>query len=110
MFNLFKKKEQPALKFRFNESENTPCFVCDHVLDKLRPILYASHDKEDGSWQFLCGLDDHAASNAKMVSLKNATDIDPTINDLFEMPLGVGAVRETVASEWKPFRINYDLE
>jgi hypothetical protein len=108
MFNLFKKKEQST--FRFAEPENTACIVCDHVLDKQRPILYASHDKDDGAWQFMCGQSDHTESNAKVISLKNANEIDQTINDLFEMPLGVAAERETITSKWRPFRINYNEE
>jgi hypothetical protein len=102
MFNFFKKKSNTD--FKFTEPENTACIVCDHVLNRHRPILYASHDSDDGSWQFLCGQDDHTPSNAKVISLKNATMIDPSINDLYEMPLGVGAERENIHAQWIPFR------
>lgn len=80
MFNLFKRKER---NFKFTEPENTACFVCEHVLNRQRPILYASHEEGDGSWQFLCGTNDHTESNAKIISLKQATEIDDTINDLY---------------------------
>ncbi len=52
MFNLFgqKKSNTNKTEYKFKEAENTACFVCDHVLSKQRPILYATHDKEDGSW------------------------------------------------------------
>jgi hypothetical protein len=103
MFNFFKDKNKSTYKFK--EPENTACFTCDHVLSKQRPILYASHDSEDGTWQFMCGQDDHTEANAKIISLKQATEIDPTINDLFEMPMGVGAERETIDTKWKPFKI-----
>jgi hypothetical protein len=102
MFNFFKKKNESA--FRFTEPENTACFTCDHVLNKQRPILYAVHDAGDGAWQFMCGQNDHTEANAKLISLKQATEIDDTINDLFEMPLGVGAERESITAKWKPFR------
>jgi hypothetical protein len=102
MFNLFKKKNNPT--FKFNEPQNTACFICDHILNGQRPILYASHDSEDGSWQFMCGQRDHTEANAKIISLKQATEIDESINDLYEMPLGVGAERETPTSKWIPFR------
>ncbi len=104
MFNFFKKKDKP--NFKFTDSENTACIVCDHAANEERPILYASHDAADGSWQFMCGQDDHDASNAKVISLKQATLIDESINDLYEMPLGVGAERETVASKWVPFKLS----
>jgi hypothetical protein len=102
MFNLFKKKQTTT--FKFTESENTACFTCDHILSRERPILYASHDAEDGTWQFMCGQEDHTETNAKIISLKQAVEIDETINDLYEMPLGVGAERETKTSKWIPFR------
>ncbi len=102
MFNLFKKKQTTT--FKFSESENTACFTCDHILSRERPILYASHDAEDGTWQFMCGQEDHTEANAKIISLKQAVEIDETINDLYEMPLGVGAERETKTSKWVPFR------
>lgn len=107
MFNLFgqKKSNTNKTEYKFKEAENTACFVCDHVLSKQRPILYAAHDKEDGSWQFLCGQDDHTETNAKIISLKHATKIDLTINDLYEMPLGVGAERKNTKDKWVPFRL-----
>jgi hypothetical protein len=103
MFNLFKKKAQS--NFKFSEKESTACFSCDHVVNKERPILYVSHDAEDGSWQFLCGQDDYTEANGKIISLKNATEIDETINDLYEMPLGVSAKRESVNAKWIPFKL-----
>ena len=102
MFNFFKKRTQSNYKFK--DPENTACFTCNHVLDEKKPILYVSHDIEDGSWQFMCGQLNHTEANAKVISLKQATEIDPTLNDLYEMPLGVGAERETLETEWKPFK------
>lgn len=107
MFNLFGQKKGSAEKaaFNFKEPENTACFVCDHVLSKQRPILYASHDKEDESWQFLCGQDDHTEANAKVISLKQATQIDGTINDLYEMPAGFETERKSAKEKWALFRL-----
>ena len=91
--------------FKFNETKNTACFVCNHVLEKKRPILFVSHDKEDGSWQFLCGENDHTDENIRIISLEEATILDSTLNDLYEMPEGIGAEREKVGMKWKPFKI-----
>jgi len=106
MINFFKKKNQPSKEFKFREPESTACFVCDHVISKTRPILYATHEAEDGCWQFLCGKTDHEDSNIKIISLKQATEIDSSINDLYEMPLGIGADRKSQNDKWEPFRIN----
>lgn len=106
MLNFFKKKDPLVKQFKFKESDNTACFVCDHVMSKTRPILYVTHEAEDGFWQFLCGDTDHDDSNLKIISLKQAADIDASINDLFEMPLGIGADRKSVNDKWEPFALN----
>ena len=106
MFNLFgqNKNEPKTTLYKFKEPENTACIVCNHVLSKERTILYVSHDI-DGDWQFLCGQDDHTEENAKIVSLKQLTELDQSINDLYEMPVNVGAERKNIKDKWIPFRL-----
>ena len=106
MFNLFGQKKNDSNKslYKFKDPESTACFVCDHVLSKERPILYASHDGE-ADWQFLCGQADHTEDNAKIISLKQVTELDQSVNDLYEMPIKVGAERKTVKDKWQPFNL-----
>lgn len=61
---FFTKKKQ-TLSFPFDDQQNTACFVCCHVLEG-QPILYVSHDKDDGMWQFLCGSN-HDMEDARIV-------------------------------------------
>lgn len=61
--------------------------------------------ESDGAWQFLCGESDHAEKNAKIISLKEAMEIDQAINDLYEMPVNVGAQRRSRTDRWVPFRM-----
>lgn len=95
------------MSYKFDEPENTACFVCDHVMHRQKPILHVSHD-EEGYWQFLCGQDEHDESNAKIISLKQATEIDNSINELYEMPLGVGANRKSIYDKWEPYKLSID--
>ncbi len=101
MLNFFKKKE--TKNYKFKEPGNTACFSCIHVLNG-EPILFVSHDQE-GSWQFLCGKENHPESEAKIVALEEISNIDQTVNELYEMPLGVGATRASSSEKWKPFRL-----
>ncbi len=101
IINLFGYKKE----YKFKEPKNTACFVCDHVMQKERDILFVSHDKEDSSWQFLCGQNDHSDDNIKIISIEEATEIDNTINDLFELPEGICAEREKIGMKWNPFKI-----
>lgn len=93
------------MSFQFHESPNTACFVCDHVMNRQRPILWVCHDQEDGAWQFLCGDAVHTDENIRLISLQEATEIDPSINDLSELPPGVGAERNSAKDAWEPFRL-----
>ena len=79
--------------------------VCRHVLNENAAILYVAHDEEDGMWQFLCGADNHETDTAKIIALSQATSIDSSVNELFEMPLGVGAERESKNGKWQPFKL-----
>jgi hypothetical protein len=107
MFNLFGQNmnESEKASYKFKEPENTACITCDHVLSRKRLILFVKHDS-DGFWQFLCGQDDHSEANAKVISMKQITLIDQTVNELYEMPLKVGAERKSLKEKWKPFRLN----
>lgn len=88
----------------FSEPENTACFTCKHILEDKLPVLFVTHDGDDGSWQFLCGANRHEDSDARIVGLKEMVEIDESLNALYEMPTGVGAEREASGMAWKPFR------
>jgi hypothetical protein len=89
--------------FKFTDAENKAVFTCSHILDNKHNILYVSHDG-DGDWQFLCG-GNHTDEDVKVVTLKQAVELDQTVNDLYEMPVGVCAERHEIGGEWKPFRL-----
>lgn len=64
-----------------------------------KKILFVSHDADDGAWQFLCGKE-HNESDARIVSLKYVLDLDPTIVNLKDLPLGHCAERESKNDKW----------
>ncbi len=39
----------------FADAPDTAVITCCHVTDDGAPVLYVSHDEDDGMWQFLCG-------------------------------------------------------
>ena len=98
---LFKRKSI----YRFSDSRDTACLVCGHVLQENAPVLYVTHDQEDGLWQFLCGAEDHGSDQARIISLGQAVDLDPSLNELHAMPLGFGATRDSRKAKWQPFRL-----
>ena len=91
--------------YRFSDPENTACIVCSHVLSDNAPILRVTHDEEDGMWQFLCGAENHESDQPKIVALSEAASLDLTVNELHEMPIGIGAERESKNGPWQPFKL-----
>jgi len=107
IFNLFGqgKKGKNETVFNFSDAKDKAVFTCNHVTDDKSPILYVEHDSE-GDWQFLCGQNEHTEENAKVISLKQAVDFDNSLNDLYEMPVGIGAERKKDGEKWHPFKIS----
>ncbi len=83
----------------FCDLPETASITCCHVLDENKPILYVSHDEDDGLWQFLCGQR-HEFDDARLVLLKSIFDMDNTVGELSEMPCGCYAERESIKDYW----------
>ena len=81
------------MKFPFYDAPNTATITCCHILENGEPILYVSHDEDDGMWQFLCGKA-HETDEAKLVSLKSVFDLDNSVGILKDMPCGVTMLKE----------------
>lgn len=85
--------------FPFEDAPNTATITCCHVLNGEKPILYVSHDADDGMWQFLCG-EVHEMEDAKIVSLQYIFDMDNTVGALYQMPCGYCAERRSETDDW----------
>ena len=83
------------MKFPFYDAPNTATITCCHILENGEPILYVSHDEDDGMWQFLCGKA-HETDEAKLVSLKSVFDLDNSVGILKDMPCGYYAERKGI--------------
>ena len=87
------------MKYLFNEPPNTASITCCHIIDGTSDILYVSHDEDDGMWQFLCGKS-HNVSDARMISLYEICMLDTSIVELYELPCGYIAERDSKESNW----------
>ena len=54
------------MEFPFYASPDTATSICCHILKRQAPILYVSHDEDDGMWKLLCG-ETHETDVAKLV-------------------------------------------
>lgn len=73
------------------------------------PVLLVSHDAEDGLWQFLTG-DEVQASDARMTTLGEMLQLDPTLAALADLPRGWQATRADAESPWERSPIPPDEE
>ena len=87
------------MEFPFYASPDTATIICCHILERQAPILYVSHDEDDGMWQFLCG-ETHETDEAKLVSLKWVFDLDNSVSTLEDMPCGYYAEGKTHDDDW----------
>jgi hypothetical protein len=85
----------------FADPKNVAVFTTTHVLRRGQPILYVSHDEEDGAWQFHTGAEQLSADDAMIVSLEEMVEHDPTILELADLPCGWYAERDSVGSSWR---------
>ncbi len=106
MLNLFRKKSRPV--FNVSDFAKTRCVICDHAIRKQRPILCVTFNMDNECWQFHCGHEDHGSTNFRMITLRNAIRIDPTITDALQLPFDVAAGRQEINAKWLPFRKDYE--
>lgn len=84
---------QPELPYE------TKLYVCIHVFDRIRPVLYVT--RPDGDWCALCG-GDHPddASSFRVVGIGHVIDYDPSVAEVLDLCPNQEAEREAVGEPW----------
>jgi len=90
---------------KFKESLNTAVFTTKFVLEERKTITFVSHDNDDGAWQFLSDDQwDDFESVARVISLQEIIELDQSLLDLVDLPLGYSASRANKNDDWKIFK------
>ena len=84
----------------FEDESKVAVFTTTHVMKDGLPILYVSHDSDDGGWQFHYGRP-VSTKEAMIVALEEVLEIDATIASLSNLPLGYCARRKDRRSAWR---------
>jgi hypothetical protein len=84
----------------FADPENLAVFTLKRVIRGEAPVLFVSHDEDDGGWQFLDGAE-AAVEDAALVGLREMTEIDPTLIELADLPIGWSARRSGPDEPWQ---------
>ena len=83
----------------FDDSRNVAVFTTGAVYRRGEPILYVSHDEDDGAWQFHNG-GQVSTADMMIVALEEVFVHDPSIGELFDLPYGWCAIRRAVGQPW----------
>ena len=85
--------------WKFTDPPHTRVFLSEAVHSGAEPVTYASHDLEDGAWQF---LGESMAGDGKPIisCFHHPIDNDPTLNELADLPLGWWAERAKPGDPW----------
>lgn len=89
--------------FSFREPLNLAIFTTKQVIERSHPIVYVTHDRDDGAWQFLCGTtnDDQ---DIRLIALGEIIKMDPSLKELADLPLGWEARRRDANDDWRRSR------
>ncbi|RYD19627.1 MAG: hypothetical protein EOP88_18245 [Verrucomicrobiaceae bacterium] len=82
----------------FDEPRNLAVFTTRQVLDDNEPVLEVYHDG-DGDWQFI-GDTGGNETNCCIIALETAINLDRSMKELADLPLGFRAIRKNADSRW----------
>lgn len=85
---------------KFNDFPDTMVITLKEILDGKKPVLYVSHDEEDGMWQFLDGSDELDIENARIVTLEEILGVDSSLSSLLDLSIGWKAERVDRDAKW----------
>jgi hypothetical protein len=81
-------------RWPFDDPPNVAVITLAQIIEQGYPVLYVSHDRDDGAWQFL-----HDGTNeiedARLISLRAMVERDQTLLQLADLSLGWYAWRSS---------------
>lgn len=86
------------MNFKFREDYNLAVFTTKQFTEGHLPVVRVSHD-DDGDWQFL--TKNAELTDAKIVHLSYMTNIDKTLNEVFQLEYGQTVERDFVGGSWR---------
>ena len=87
-------------QWAFADAPNLAVVTQVQVLRHGMPVLYVTHDVDDGGWQFLTGEAVDVA-DSMIAGLEEMVRHDPSLVTLADLPIGWCAWREGRDAEWQ---------
>jgi len=89
--------------FLFDDNKNLAVFSTTNVMKKKKLIVHVSHD-EEGDWQFFA-KEAPLSKNAMLIGLSQVLELDDTLLELENLPVGFRADRNTKEDPWRISKI-----
>lgn len=89
-----------ATPWPFDDPENVAVITTQSILAATDWIGLVTHDADDGSWQFLPLEGAPSVEEAKVLALREMVELDESVCELADLPLGWRAWRKTRDGEW----------
>jgi hypothetical protein len=83
----------------FDQARNCAVFTTRLVVERREPILHVTHDADDHGWQFI-GSSDGTRENHMIIAFHEAVELDPSVLEVADLPVGWHAVRESPKHPW----------
>ena len=83
----------------FSADPHSRAITQRHIATCDAPILLVAHDQGDGGWQFLDGSE--APENLAVSCLHHLIELDPSVKELADLPVGWQAWRSEPGGPWR---------
>ena len=93
----------PPADWPFESPPNVAVITSRKIMTGGDWIAYVWHDEDDGGWQFH-GSEPTVVEDAAIIALGEILELDSSIANLADLPVGWEAWRETSDSRWERSR------
>jgi hypothetical protein len=98
-FWAFHNPQSSLYDWNFSDPPHTGVYTTNRIMRRDEPIVYVSHDIEDGAWQFH-GPSESKVESAALVCFHHIVDNDPSVKALSDLPRGWRASRDRTSDPW----------
>jgi hypothetical protein len=88
--------------------ENLGTIACACVVTERKPVLFVSH--AGGDWKMYCHWKNHDFADPQVlrnelvpIHIAHLVALDPTLEDVADLPVDMGAEREHVGGAWQRY-------
>lgn len=87
--------------WKFKDPKNLAVISTRKLFSSSGWVAYVSHDADDESWQFYGNEAEIDQNDLVLVGLVEIVELDETVAQLADLPLGWHARRDTKSSPWR---------